>query len=181
MSSVHSFSKSLADSHEKSLLPLWGQVYRQAFPAMVAMISHEVDGWHQRLGVDRSVILANSKQILIDEKLRGPNPQSGRVYTDIALEYLSSVEHRTLGWVEKDLMADYIAYAIGPTGECYLLPVVQLQAAWQAHKDEWLFSHKSRDALNEGYRTRFCPVPPDDLYRAMGGLLRVEFEPVESQ
>ena len=34
------------------------------------MVDHRDDGEHQRAGIDRSVILANSKQLLIDEKVR---------------------------------------------------------------------------------------------------------------
>jgi hypothetical protein len=37
---------------------------------MAAMIDHRQDGEHQRAGIDRSIVLNNSKQILIDEKVR---------------------------------------------------------------------------------------------------------------
>ena len=89
MSVVHDFSESLAASHRASDLPIWQEIYRQAFPNMVACIDHRDDGEHQRAGIDRSVILSNSKQVLIDEKIRYKD------YGDILLEYLSNDRRNT--------------------------------------------------------------------------------------
>ena len=86
MAHVHSFAESLQFSHAADELPIWKEMYEQAFPGMTAMINHRQDGEHQRAGVDRSVILANSKQLLIDEKIRGRNKKTGKVYEDIALD-----------------------------------------------------------------------------------------------
>lgn len=44
-------------------------------------------GFWQKQRIDRRIILNASKQILIDEKVRGRNAITGRVYNNIALEY----------------------------------------------------------------------------------------------
>lgn len=174
MSAVHDFHESLKASHAASDLPIWEQIYRAAFPTFCAMVDHREDGEHQRAGIDRSVILANSKQLLIDEKIRY------RDYGDILLEYISNDRFNSPGWVCKPLRADYIAYAIAPAGMCYLLPVIQLQIAWAKNGEMWKREFKPIEATNEGYTTRSVGVPPSRLFPAIGGALRVGFSPVEA-
>lgn len=176
---MHNFFDSLAASHAASDLPIWGEVYREAFPNFAAMVDHRQDGEHQRAGIDRSVILHNSKQILIDEKVRWRNAITGRVYDDIALEYISDSRRGVPGWVCKPLRADYIAYAIAPLGKCYLLPVIQLQLAWDRCGDYWIANHHRVEAKNNGYTTVSVGVPVADVFREIGGALRVKFQPVE--
>lgn len=174
----HDFGRSLSESHKAEDLPLWEECYRKAFPNFQAMANHRSDGDHQRNGIDRSIILQNSKQILIDEKFRT------KAYSDIALEYLSDSERGVLGWVCKPLLCDYIAYAIGPLGKCYLLPVVQLQKAWSDNKDKWMNNFTIRaenKCAKTGRRwvTLSKAVSVKDLFSAMGNCLRVDFTPVE--
>lgn len=180
---VHNFKESLAFSHSADELPLWGDVYSKAFPSMVAMLNHRADGQHQRNGIDRSIILDNSKQILVDEKVRGINKITGKVYSDIALEYLSDMDRNIQGWVCKPLLADYIAYAITPIWKCYLLPVVQLQKAWADNNEEWFLKFKKIEAKNSnGHRhwvTGSLCVPVDVLFPAIGKCLKVDFEQTE--
>ena len=170
MEAVHDFNDSLAASHKASDLPIWGQIYKNAFPNFLAMVDHREDGEHQRAGIDRSVILANSKQILIDEKIRY------QPYTDILLEYVSVDRTGAPGWVCKPQRADYIAYAVAPLGICYLLPVIQLQIAWQRKGDEWISTYGTKKAANRGYSTLNCPVPTMALFPAIGSALRVSFD-----
>lgn len=180
---AHNFTESLAMSHAAEDLPVWEEVYRAAFPNMVAFINHRDDGQHQRNGIDRSVILNNAKQIWIDEKVRGRNKKTGKVYTDIALEYLSDSERGVPGWVCKPLLCDYIAYAIAPIGKCYLLPVPQLQQAWQRHRLDWVHRYREVKAHNRSgnreWWTLSVPVPANVLFAAIGACLRVEFTPFE--
>lgn len=170
---IHNFKKSLIMSHEAEDLPLWEEVYQQAFPTMVTMTNHRKDGQHQRNGVDRSVILENAKQIWVDEKLRWTE------YDDIALEYLSDEARNVPGWVCKPLLADYIAYAIAPLGKCYLLPVVQLQSAWQQHGEDWKARHFQVVAKNEfrgnTWNTVSVAVPAKEVFSAIGACLRIGF------
>ena len=187
---MHNFKESLVASHAAEELPFWRETYRKAFPTMVSMINHRQDGWHQRAGVDRSIVLANSKQVLIDEKVRGRNKKTGVVYRDIALEYLSSKQQQAPGWVCKPLLCDYIAYAIAPIGRCYLLPVIQLQLAWDRNKEKWLSEAKAgtngRRVLAaeneyEGRRwtTLSVPVTVAELFKEIGACLRITFSPCE--
>jgi len=171
---MHDFADSLAASHKMSDWPIWEQIYRRAFPSFLSMTDHRDDGEHQRAGIDRSVILENSKQLLIDEKVRLKD------YKDIAIEYLSNDVKGTPGWVCKPLRADYIAYAIAPAGRCYLLPVIQLQIAWTRKAFEWQGKCKKIEAKNRGYSTWSLCVPPDELFKAIGGALRISFDPMET-
>jgi len=176
----HNFANSLQESHDAEDLPIWEEMYRQAFPTMIAMHNHRGDGQHQRNGIDRSVILDNGKQIWIDEKIRKVD------YGDIILEYLSDSERNVPGWVCKPLLADYIAYAIAPTGIGYLLPVLQLQSVWREHGERWI---AESEAKTNGRRvvpaenrfngrewlTLSAPVKPIELFPLIGKCLRVNF------
>ncbi len=174
MSIVHDFNESLRRSHMASDLPIWLEIYRQAFPDFLACVDHRDDGEHQRAGIDRSLTLANSKQILIDEKIRWKS------YPDIALEYWSDRDRKSHGWVCKPLRADFICYAIAPTGQAYLLPVPQLQEAWRRHGEDWISAYRpSINAQNRGYVTVSCGVPVAVLFKAIGECLRIKFTPLE--
>lgn len=177
---IHDFQESLSASHAADQLPIWEKCYRKFFPDFAAMVNHRQDGDHQRIGIDRSVILTNSKQFLVDEKVRFRNRITGKVYEDIALEEYGDEDKGTLGWAEKSLLADYIAYAIAPLGKCYLLPVPQLQMAWRIHKSAWkrTYSFPIR-AHNKSWTTISWGIPVPVLFKAIGGCLRCEFEPVE--
>ena len=170
-------------SHAYSDLPIWLEIYRHAFPNMLACIDHRQDGDHQRAGIDRSITLDNSKQILIDEKVRGKNKKTGKVYEDIALEYWSDFRQQKPGWVCKPLLADYICYAIAPLGIAYLLPVRQLQNAFAQNKNSWIKKYPSIDAENQCNRRSWLTisvgVPPDILFAAIGNEHRIKFQAVE--
>lgn len=172
----HNFAESLAFSHRAEDLPFWLEVYTKAFPSMIGMHSHRADGEHQRNGIDRSLLLENSKQILVDEKVRKED------YGDILLERWSDLERKVPGWVVKPLRADYIAYAILPTSTCYLLPVALLQAAWRTHGRRWMGQCKTCDAHNQfgsrSWVTRSFAVPTAELLGAMGDHMRVSFAPM---
>lgn len=175
----HDFNESLKKSHTAEDLPFWKEIYQKAFPSMVAMINHRQDGEHQRAGIDRSIILSNSKQLLIDEKTRFRNEITSKVYTDIALEYWSDFERKMPGWVCKPLRADYIAYAIAPLGICYLLPVIQLQEAWKIRGECWIKEGPIIKAKNKGWTTVSVGVEPEVLFPVIGRFLRIKFEEFE--
>lgn len=169
MFAEHDFSESLAASHRASDLPIWEEIYRRSFPDFLTMADHRQDGEHQRAGIDRSVILENSKQILIDEKIRW------KPYPDIAVEYLSNDRTGAPGWACKPLRADYIAYAIAPMGICYMLPVIQLQQAWARKGELWKQSCFIVKAPNRNYTTYSAAVPVHELFAEIGRALRIPF------
>lgn len=176
---MNDFAECLRASHAASDWPGWESLYRQAFPGFREMVDHRENGEHQAAGIDRSIILANSKQILVDEKVRGRNRLTGKVYDDILLEVLSDRDRRTPGWVAKPLRADFIAYLILPLGKCYLLPVPQLQLAWARHGEQWAREYGTREALNPRWVTVNVPVPVGVLFLAIGACQRLSFDPME--
>ncbi len=171
---VHNFNSQLDFSNRTELDPIWERIYRKTFPGFLSMTSLREDGPHQKLGLDRVLVLGNSKTIFIDEKMRR------KIRNDIALEYISVDTTNAPGWVCKPMTADYIAYGMrdgedATTGVCFLLPVIQLQAAWSKNGEFWKSKYGKFPAQNATYRTWICPVPISVLYPAMGNCLRVSF------
>lgn len=183
--SLHDFRGCLRDSHAAADLPCWGEVYRVAFPTMVAMADHRADGEHQRQGIDRSVILADARQVLIDEKVRGVNGRTGRVYEDVLLEHWSDLERRARGWVCRPSRADFIAYAIAPLGRCYLLNVLLLQRAWVDNGPAWIARYGHRRCRSgcggRSWTTVSVPVPVPVLFEAIGRASCFAFTPFGGQ
>lgn len=170
---THVFQESLRRSHSASDMPFWETCYSQFFPTMLSMVDHRQDGDHQRMGIDRSVILENGKCYWIDEKVRF------KAYNDIALEEWSDQALRKPGWVCKPLMCDYIAYAIAPSGKCYLLPVPQLQQAWRDNCTLWKGLYREVQANNLGYVTISWAIPAKVLFLAIARVLRATFTPMQ--
>lgn len=170
---THNFEDSLKKSHEADDLPLWAECYERFFPTMQSMNCHRQDGWHQRAGIDRSIVLADSKQILVDEKVRF------RAFNDVALEYLSNDVTGAQGWVCKPLACDYIAYAIAPLGHCYLLPVTQLQRAWLVYGETWKSNYFNVVADNKSYKTHSVAVPVAVLMRSLSEMLYSSFTKIQ--
>lgn len=176
---MNNFKECLSFSHEFEDHPIWSLVYKRAFPEMIEIVSYRQDGFWQREGIDRGVILSNTKQLFIDEKVRGRNKITGKVYEDIAIEVFSNEEKKTEGWAVKPLRADYIAYLIAPLGICYLLPVIQMQSAFSQYKDIWIKQYGLIKAKNNTYTTTSVPLPVAVLFKAIGEQLRITFKPFE--
>ena len=166
---MNNFQDDLAFSHSAEDLKIWETVYNQAFPDNLGMANQRRNGQLQHLGIDRTIILNSGKAIYIDEKVRRKD------YGDILIEYVSVDKTGAPGWAEKPLFCDYIAYAIIPSGMCYLLPVPQLQAAWLKNKAVWLSQYGTCPALNNGYKTLNCPVKINVLFKEIGAMLRINF------
>ena len=161
MPKVHNFKDSLANSNEAVDLPLWGEIYRQAFSGFATMHSVRGDGWAQKGGIDRVVILGSGKTLYIDEKFRKDD------WPDILLERWSDNKKKTPGWIQKELACDYIAYAMKPSKRCYLLPFQQLRKAWKDHGRGWVEDYDPVFADNKSYITESVPVPIDTLLAAL--------------
>ena len=176
---VHSFAASLNESQRHADAPWWEQAYRAAFPDLEACVSVRSDGWAQRGGIDRKLVLASGRHVTIDEKVRTVDRQ------DFALEYWSDHARRVPGWVAKDLACDYIAYAFVPSGRCYLLPFHELRRAWRANRREWVRAYrdpKRHIAHNRengrGWETHFVPVPIPVVMEALADAMLVHFDPL---
>lgn len=138
----------------------WGEVYRRAFPDMMHSYLNARDNGAQRCGIDRIILLRSTRAVKIDEKVRRED------YGDIALEYLSNDRTGVPGWMEKDLLIDYLAYGVLPRRTAYLFPWEMLRRAWVHYRDEWIAAGEAhRDgfkivrAHNPGYVTLSVAVP----------------------
>ena len=165
---TRSFAESLAASKAQEDAEWWEVVYRKAFPSMDSMMSVRNDGWAQRGGIDRVVLLKSGKSITIDEKVRYQS------YPDILLEQWSSFERKTPGWMQKDLACDFIAYAFVPTAKCYLIPFLQLRRAWLENGKDWIIKaqgeidgYRRVEAKNVGYTTVSIAVPISSILGAL--------------
>lgn len=165
---VHNFADSLAKSHKYANAPWWGDVYRAAFGAGVEFYCVRQDGWAQRGGIDRIIVLPSGKTFNVDEKVRD------KVWPDIALERWSDRKRRVPGWIQKPLATDFIAYAFIPSRECLLLPFHTLRCAWLKNGRDWCAAAESGSdgfkvilAENEGYQTESIGVPRDVLFASL--------------
>lgn len=165
---IHSFTRSLRLAEDVSDAPWWATVYQRAFPTMIGTHTIAKDGWAQRGGVDRVVILGSGKVLHIEQKVRA------EVWPDILLEYWSSREHRRPGWIAKDALSDYLAYAFLPTHRCYVFDFASLRRVWLHHRFQWVDRATHRidgfrivEAANRGYTTVSVAFPITALQDAL--------------
>ena len=111
---INDFYNCLAFSTDPEHESFWEQVYSTVFPDMLYHINVYRYCQGQELGIDRIIYLKSGKVLFVDEKLRAKD------YEDIALEYISNDQTDSLGWIEKDLLIDYLAYAFWPSKRCYI-------------------------------------------------------------
>lgn len=166
---LHSFADSLAKSEAYADAPWWVEVYRRAFPNLLTAVSIRDDGWAQRGGIDRVLTLNCGRTYTVDEKVRE------RDWPDFLLERWSDEARRKLGWIQKPLACDFIAYAFVPSATCYLLPVPALQRAWRLNKHEWVARYGEKRAQNQGYVTVSTPVPRAELLAAIGNAMTINW------
>lgn len=170
---THIFRRSLVFSHEYADAPWWEPVYRAAFGNLLSCASVRKDSFAQRAGVDRVVVTEHGRTITIDEKVRKED------WPDFALERWSDEARRTVGWIQKPLECEFIAYAFIPTATCYLFPTLTLQRAWRQHKRDWGERYPAVRAFNcqDGRRwtTLSTAVPRDVLLNALGEAMMVQW------
>jgi hypothetical protein len=179
---MNHFRPDLEWSQNLSDEPFWLSVYRRAFPSLVGCHDLRADGEHQRAGIDRLLVLANSKTLYVDEKGRRED------WPDILLETFHEYPsgHRKDGWARLPLRCDYVAYALVPSQTCYLLPFLLMQSALRRNWDSWNSQAKKRTngfsyvvSDNPGYRTRSLAVPPTVLLGAIGDAITVTWTTAE--
>ncbi len=152
---IHQFRNSLAASHAQSDAPWWREVYSAVFgDRLVSMVDVRNDGWAQRGGIDRQLVLSDGTVVKVDEKVRAKD------YPDFFLEVCSDDRRRPPdGWMERPLTCDFIGYAFVPSQTCYLLPYQLLKSAWDRNKRAWHTDYGMRSVPNRGYTTTGIPVP----------------------
>lgn len=132
---VHSFTDSLNRSKKDSKSKLWKQVLELLFPGYEDIKSYDDDMLMQKSGVD-AIIKWQGKSIWLDFKVRFKR-SDGRVYSDVALEFLSDEGNDVPGWICKETKADYWIYMNQMNKTVQLIPVKSVQPAWKKYKDEW--------------------------------------------
>jgi len=157
---IHDFNERLIYSFKSSDEDFWEKVYRKLFPTMTSM-TLETDLDMQRQGVDRLVFVESGRFYTIDEKKRS------KEYNDILLEYISVDTTGALGWIEKSLRIDFLAYAFMQSKKCYVFPFPLLQKAWREHKEEWMEEYPKITAENVGYNTHSLAIPKKILFSAV--------------
>lgn len=184
---VHDFAERLAYSHEQADEPWWEEVYRRAFPDFAAMVDLRGDGWHQRAGRDRAIVLISGKTIYIDEKARS------RDYGDVLIEIWSTypkdgaapfqpVRGCTPGWAAGPKDCDWFAYAVVPKRRCYMLPVLGVRTAWERNRIDWIAKATGRRdrfawriTENQRYNTVNMVMPFDALYGAIRESMTIDW------
>lgn len=169
---THNFRDSLAWSEQYSDAPWWWDVYSQAFPTLENMLCVRRDGWAQRGGIDRLLVLADGTTLKVDEKARAKD------WPDFCIEYWSDIERRIPGWAVKELTCDYVAYAFVPSQTCYLLPFQLLRRAAIDNKAEWAEKYPRIDAKNNGYTTASLAVPIAVLLNAIRDCMVIRWQQV---
>jgi len=150
--------------------PFWQDAYKQAFPGMIFAQLAEDNCQGQQFGIDRVIQLSSGKTLYIDEKKRRRGDCG-----DILLEYKSNGNgSRNNGWMNKQLLIDYIAYAFMPDKRVYLLDWESLKRAWVRMGKTWFNLAKSKQegfniisAKNETYTTFSVAVPTKVLFEEM--------------
>jgi len=172
---VHQFTKSLKRAENEKFLPFWLDVYNEMWPN-AGNISGTIGNIPlQKKGIDRIITLENGRNLYVDEKVRFRN------YNDILLEYWSSYEHRTPGWMDKNLDIDYLCYAFVNDKLCYVIPWHNLKRVWRYYREKWIRSgeqqaegFKTVRAENEGYTTISVAVPTNLLMGKVMNSCRIE-------
>jgi len=157
----HEFHASKQLAAETAEAPWLGTLYRRAFHNFESMMIVRSDGWAQRGGIDRKINLKSARSVHIEEKFRFSD------YGDIFLERWSNVAKQTPGWIQQDLLADYVSYVFVPSRRMYLLPYLDLRRAWLRHGRYWIKRYGSKPVPNRGYETQGVPVPIPVLQKAL--------------
>lgn len=191
----HDFGEELGFSHSLSDAPWWEEVYRQAFPDMETMVDLRSDGWHQKAGRDRAVILKNGRAIYIDEKGRRKSYNGGDMLVEVWSVYPKDGRApyptpepglpSSPGWARKPLDTDYLAYAIVPLKTCYLFPFQGIRAAWEKHCAMWGNKATAEEdgfrwvpAPNNGYNTISIALPLKTFTECINDALAITWSAV---
>ena len=167
----HNFKESLNWSKSVNNQLPWLDVYKKAFPDYAN--SHEIESncQAQHMGIDRVISLKTGKTIYVDEKIRK------KYYGDIALEYKHVFNNgsQKVGWIEKDLLIDYLAYAVLPIKKVALFDWQILKRAWLENRESWLNKYKIVKAQNNNYVSYSCAIPKNILFNCMTEYRIIEF------
>lgn len=158
---LNDFNTDLEFSAQASDEFFWEAVYRKAFPDFMSMLLCDKNCQGQHLGIDRLIYLRTGKTLAIDEKKRREK------WDDVLIEYQHVFDNGDvkIGWINKELIIDYLAYAFMPTKTVLLYDWQILKKAWEENKTEWIEKYNPVKAKNKNYVTYSIPVPFKELHR----------------
>lgn len=173
---IHNFQDSLKASYSDEDEEIWQKVYENYFgDQILSMNSVREDGWAQRAGIDRIIVLKCGRTIRVDEKMRAVD------YGDIAIEAFSDYRKKIPGWGHrlKKLAVDFIGYAIRPAKICYLIPYLPFRKAIENNRNWYSEKNKiyARNAGHGGYfyeTESFC-ITPEELFNAINEAQLIRF------
>jgi hypothetical protein len=173
---AHRFVDSKQKAADYAQLPWIESLYRRAFHNYESSYVIRSDGWAQRGGMDRKINLTSGRSVFIEEKFRDAD------YWDFFLETWSDKQRKKPGWMQQDLLADFVAYVFIPSRKMYLLPYLDLRRAWLTHGRLWLKKCPRQRVPNPGYVTEGIVVPIRTVLSALRDGMFFEFtgEPVAS-
>lgn len=137
---MRSFYIDKARSESAAEEPFFLAAYKIAFPGMLGYTNNNQKNDANTRGIDRFINLNNGNTIRVDEKRRFKS------YPDFALEFehVESGGATTPGWINKNLVCDFIGYAVIPESRLYVLPWLTLRRTWNTNNAEWLRRAKQR-------------------------------------
>lgn len=168
-SRVHDFRQKLAWGESKVDEPFWDTAYRSFFPSLVNHMPVTGNHASQRMGVDRIIYLSNDRVLRVEEKKRE------KAYSDIALEFIHTKSYSWMsqkvaeGWIERNLVIDYMAYAFIETKTVYIFDWLLLRRAWVANNMAWKQRYRIATAKNISYYSHSVCVPISVLQNALNG------------
>lgn len=109
----------------------WRDILKRAFPTTAELI-YVSDEKSNRRGSDWVLEHADGHFTRVQTKAQSPR------YDDFVIEYLANDSTNTPGWVNLELNADFIAYAIPKRRLVYFIPWPMLKEAWKQHGTTWI-------------------------------------------
>lgn len=162
------FNKQNNKSHSAEVTEFWLAVYMQYFSNMVCWMSPTQKCKAQFAGIDRVILLDNSRTVFIDEKIRE------KEWGDILFEYVSNNKTMSKGWMDKDLTIDYLAYGFLDTEKAYIFDWRVLKRIWRFYKNKWIAQYPKIEAKNKGYTTISVAVPISEVLKRYQGAILIK-------
>lgn len=162
--------------------PMWLEYYHKRFPDFIKQEKvKETKNFAQDNGIDRIIYRTGNTKTFIEEKI------IDNVYPHIAFEWLSNSVTGAPGWIEKDLLCHYLAYAFGPIKTVYFFNWQALRNVWIKYGEMWKKSNgcvqirKRTISKTTGYSyyTFCCAVPiyiVEQVYQE--ALIKLCIEPI---
>jgi hypothetical protein len=169
----YNFNEQLNKSENPKEEKFWQSVYKSQFPDLENMITCKGPTQAQKLGFDRILQLKSGKILFIDQKSDYTD------YQNFFLETISVEEDNAPGWMVKDLLIDYVAYAFIKRNECYFLPYYSLMRVWHFYENIWTSTYGIKKVPNEScknYNTLGIAVPINVVLQKIKDSFRVAYK-----